>query len=45
MLKVAGHADVDLIELKGKDHGGMVKAGHAEALRFIGRIVGEIDDH
>ena len=43
MLKVAGHADVDLIELKGKDHGGMVKAGHAEALRFIGRVAKKID--
>lgn len=43
MLKVVGHQDVNLIELKGVDHGGVAKVGHADALRFIQRIVGEID--
>ncbi len=35
MLKVAGHTDVELIEMKGTDHAGMVTAGHERLRKYL----------
>lgn len=35
MLKVAGHTDVELIEMKGTDHAGMVTAGHERLCKYL----------
>lgn len=39
MMKVAGHPDTRIIELKEKNHGGMVSPAHPHALQFIREIV------
>lgn len=40
MLKVVGHPDVELVEIEGHDHGGMVEPGHDRLVEFlIGRGV------
>jgi hypothetical protein len=35
MLKVAGHTDVQLIELKGYDHGGMAEPAFPHLIDFV----------
>lgn len=37
MLQVAGHHDVQLVEIKHRDHNGMVAPGHACLIEFIGQ--------
>ncbi|WZU47998.1 alpha/beta hydrolase [Stieleria varia] len=39
MLKVAGHKDVELMELDGYNHGQMAEPAHPLLLRFIDRVV------
>ena len=38
MMKVAGHADTQLMELDGYNHGQMAEPAHPLLLRFIRRI-------
>jgi acetyl esterase/lipase len=38
MLQIAGHADVEIHELQGFDHGQMVKPAHGLLLRFTERV-------
>ena len=38
MMQVVGHADCELFELEGFDHGGMAKPAHSLLLKFVQRL-------
>lgn len=40
MLKVVGHPDVDLVEIEGEDHGGMVGPAHGRLVDYLLERVG-----
>ena len=35
MMKINGHPNIELVELKGFDHGQMVKPAHPHLIRFV----------
>jgi acetyl esterase/lipase len=39
MMKIVGHPDTQIVELKGKNHGQMLEPGFPILLRFVNRIV------
>jgi acetyl esterase/lipase len=40
MMKVVKHPQVELIEIQGTDHGGMVGPGHPHLIQFVSKIAG-----
>jgi acetyl esterase/lipase len=43
MLRVNGHEDNELFELKGRDHGGVEQPAHEYLLRFVQRVLDQMD--